>query len=659
MLPLILRYARNSLSYCDYMHIYIHVCIYDNHNDYYSIDKVRKHYFITVLCHIQAPTTLPLWKEISRLLLAIQSENRRAYPPINGAVIISDNASHLSDNSVVERSMFALGWIIQHFVDDPALRSQFIDLALRDGQGHSLLDLQPNFNLNYSKSFVLVEVDAVAISVLKAASEETLSEAFRSYVLQPQKSISDTAEGDLDGELTAISSSIRVLSPAADNALCCVTIGLTPEAEAKYPQINSFIDPLSLVKAAASSHDVSEIKTSTASGMTMNSRVFQIAPKSPSLFIDSKIGEFFADYRELLSVALPVCMGREGLSFWDTVKLFKDAEDVLEAVADQEDKISVRGSMDRGALLRAIEVNESLHGDTKIISAVCQLLSHPNVIGTSYTLHLLAAYMQTSPSPAYLGRHTFLIGTFSAIAICCTIPDILKIEKSESKVEVEGLLKIWCDAYLACIISLLEKFTSLIADIDIAGTEKSPLPSSESCLKVTSYFSLMQSLLTISISTNNASTTIAIQEYLQTNGTAIRSKMNKWIKSSLKFGLYSKTVLNGLSSFFSATRSFFHSSLSTKKETIHANLCLFWESIFEPKVSDFYHPSLVLQMIVSHSKFTVTLRGGSRQLQVNTPLLNLLLVLISITLPLKAGTEAALSQGESLNLSGNSSIDQY
>jgi hypothetical protein len=35
--------------------------------------------------------------------------------------------------------MFGLGWMIQHFVDDLALRSQFIDLALNDGQGETNL----------------------------------------------------------------------------------------------------------------------------------------------------------------------------------------------------------------------------------------------------------------------------------------------------------------------------------------------------------------------------------------------------------------------------------------------------------------------------------------------------------------------------------------
>jgi hypothetical protein len=233
----------------------------------------------------------------------------------------------------------------------------------------------------------------------------------------------------------------------------------------------------------------------------LNSRIFQIAPKCPNLFNDRGV---FAGYQQLLSIVLPFCT--QSLSFWDTVKCFKDAEIGVRASADGGGEREIVRSMDRGVLLRAIEVNESINGDVKVISTICQLLSHPYIIGTSYTLHLLAAYMQSSPTE---GRHIFLIGSFSAISLCCTLPDILKIEKPGSK--IEGILKIWCDAYIAYIISLLENFTTLIAALDTTGIDK----SSSSSLEITSYFNLMQSLLTISISSNNAITSTAIQEYIQ------------------------------------------------------------------------------------------------------------------------------------------------
>lgn len=434
------------------------------------------------------------------------------------------------------------------------------------------------------------------MSVLKAASEETLAEAFRSYAIQPD--IIHTLEGETDD--ATITSSPLNTSPGIDNALCCVVIGLTAETESKYPQISYFINPLSLIKGSSETDILG--KEGSDSEITINSRIFQIAPKCPNLFIDSKTGEFFAGYQELLSVVLPLSMERGNLSFWDTVKYFKDTEIGVKALIDER--------MDRGTLLRAIEINESVYGNGKIICAICQLLSHSDIIGTSYTLHLLAAYMQSSPTSEDMhseGRHAFLIGSFSAISICCSLPDILKIEKSGSI--VGGLLKLWCDAYIAYIVSLLEIFTILIAAIDVTGGSLS-YPSS---LKIASYFNLMQSLLSIKISSNNTVTTMAIQEYLQTHGVPIRNKMNKWIKSCLKFGLHSNPILNGLSYFFSATRCFFHASLGRQKEPLQTDMCSFWESIFAPKVTDFYHPFLVFQMIVSHSKFVMTLKGGRSQ----------------------------------------------
>jgi hypothetical protein len=60
------------------------------------------------------------------------------------------------------------------------------------------------------------------MSVLKAASQETLAEAFRSYAIQPE-TINDTPFEDLsDASITT--PTLRITS-AADNALCCVTIG--------------------------------------------------------------------------------------------------------------------------------------------------------------------------------------------------------------------------------------------------------------------------------------------------------------------------------------------------------------------------------------------------------------------------------------------------
>jgi hypothetical protein len=62
---------------------------------------------------------------------------------------------------------------------------------------------------------------------------------------------------------------------------------------------------------------------------------------------------------------------------------------------------------------------------------------------------------------------------------------------------------------------------------------------------------------------------------LQTHGGGIRNKMNKWIKSCLKFGLHSKTVLNGLSNFFSSTRNFFHKAFKVPYIPSHEYFFLF------------------------------------------------------------------------------------
>ena len=133
-------------------------------------------------------------------------------------------------------AVFGLGWLVQHFVPDPSLRQWFVDAALRDGQGLSLLALpSPTPGAPAGAAVVL---GAVAASVLLSASAETVSEAFH-MLLRPQQSA--------DGRAPA--------GGAASSALCRVAVGVAVGSgptggglgrPLRLPRVSAFVDLLRL-----------------------------------------------------------------------------------------------------------------------------------------------------------------------------------------------------------------------------------------------------------------------------------------------------------------------------------------------------------------------------------------------------------------------------
>jgi Nucleolar pre-ribosomal-associated protein 1 len=572
-----------------------------------SIHKVKKgseSHGIAAIEH----ATLPLWLNVAERLLVVSTVSTSR---------TNSNASALPAAVFqgAEKEIFSLGWMVQHFVADPRLRSQFVDLALKDGQGHLLLDLSLQSAISAHSTFALIPLGAVCVSVLQSASIATLAGALDSFT---QSKISNAKDSDSGRDVLEGSDGVQEAavegraSTATRNALRCATVSIEQNNHS-LPYIKSYVSPLSLMQAVG---DSSESPGSSSS-----------APFLPSPFITSSHSKH-CDF-SIFSHSLPSSFGRGEMTLWDTVKMLREGD--LQSDLSLSHVIS---NADRLKYLLKIEDYYSA-GDIAgvgVISVICELFSHPSIVGRNYTVSLLGAYAQSEMSAKE--KKSFLKGPVSAIAVCCSLSDVINTSGEEAT-------SLWCLAYLTYLISLLDDFTTYLSGL--GATTHTPQQQSA---QLASYFSLLQSMLMIRIKSTAphhlAITTIL--KKLTIRAPEISKKLNKWIKSCLKFGLHLAAATDGLTSFYSACRNSTLSSTDVTGSTpVRVGDIFFWSSIFSPKAAvDFYHPSLVLQMIVSHSKFAATLKG-SKFMPSNLSLLRLLLVLLSTALPKREVSTSAVT----------------
>jgi Nucleolar pre-ribosomal-associated protein 1 len=571
-----------------------------------SIHKVKKGSDIHGIAATEH-ATLPLWLNVAERLLVSTVPASRT----------NSNASALPAAAFqgAEKEIFSLGWMVQHFVADPRLRSQFVDLALKDGQGHLLLDLSLQSAISAHSTFALIPLGAVCVSVLQSASIATLAGALDSFT---QSKISSAKYPDSGIDILEGSDGVQdaavegKASTATRNALRCATVSIEQNSHS-LPYIKSYVSPLSLMQAVG---DSSESHGSSSS-----------APLRPSPLITSSHSKH-SDF-SFFSHSLPSSFGRGEMTLWDTVKMLREGD--LQSDLSLSHVIS---NADRLKYLLKIEDYYSA-GDIAgvgVISVICELLSHPSIVGCNYTVSLLGAYAQSEMSAEE--QKSFLKGPVSAIAVCCSLGDIIKTSD-------EKAISLWCLAYVSFLISLLDDFTAYLS-----GLGATSHTAQQQSAQLASYFSLLQSMLMTRIK-STAPHHLAITTILKNltiRAPEISKKLNKWIKSCLKFGLHLAAATDGLTSFYSACRNSTLSSTDVTGSTpVLVGDFFFWGSVFSPKAAiDFYHPSLVLQMIVSHSKFAATLKG-SKFMPSNLSLLRLLLVLLSTALPKREVSTSAMT----------------
>ena len=550
--------------------------------------------------------TLPLWLNVAEQLLVSTVPALK----VNSNTKVPSTAAFEG----ADKENFCLGWMVQHFVADTRLRSQFVDLALKDGQGHLLLDLSLSSAISAQSTFTLIPLGAVCVSVLQSASIATLAGALDSFTQSRPSNVTVTEsdklllEGSNDSPEAVVEGRV---STATHNALRCATVSIEQNSHS-LPYIKSYVDPISLMQSGG---DSSKSHGSSSS-----------AALCPSLFITSNHSKH--PDTAFFSHTLPSSFGRGEMSLWDTVKSLLEVD--LEGDVSLGHNIS---SADRLQYIRKIEEDESrgYSAGGGAIKAICQLLSHPSIVDCHYTVSLLSAYAQTEMLAD--AKRSFLKGPLSAIAVCCALSDIIKTNDEEATA-------VWCTAYISFSISLLDDFTSFLIGLG-ATTHTVPQQSAQ----LAAYFSLLQSMLMIRIKSTapHHLTITSLLRNLTIRASEISKKLNKWIKSCLKFGLHLSAATDGLTSFYSASRdSTLLSANTTVSTPVRVGDIFFYGSIFAPKATkDFYHPSLVLQMIVSHSKFAGTLKGA-KFMPSNLSLLRLLLVLLSTALPKGEVTTSAL-----------------
>lgn len=571
-----------------------------------SIHKVKKGSELHGIAATEH-ATLPLWLNVAERLLVSTVPASRSNS--------SASAIPAAAFQGAEKEIFSLGWMVQHFVADPRLRSQFVDLALKDGQGHLLLDLSLQSDVSAHSTFTLIPLGAVCVSVLQSASIATLAGALDSFT---QSKVSNSKNSDSSRDVLEGSDGVQEAavegkaSTATRNALRCATVNIEQNSHL-LPYIKSYVSPLSLMQTVV---DSSESHSSSSSASLL-----------PIPFITpnhSKHSDF-----SFFSHSLPTSFGRGEMTLWDAVKMLREGD--LQSDFSLSNVIS---NTDRLEYLRKIEEDYSADdiAGVGVISVISGLLSHPSIVGCNYTASLLGAYSQSEMSVEV--KKSFLRGPVSAIAVCCSLSDIIKTSDEEA-------IALWCMAYLSFLTCLLDDFTAYLSGLG-ATTHTAQQQSAQ----LATYFSLLQSMLMMRIK-STAPHHLAITTLLKNltiRAPEISKKLNKWIKSCLKFGLHMAAATDGLTSFYSACRNSTLSSIDvTLSAPVRVGDVFFWSSIFSPKAAiDFYHPSLVLQMIVSHSKFASTLKG-SKFMPSNLSLLRLLLVLLSTALPRREVSTSALT----------------
>lgn len=551
--------------------------------------------------------TLPLWTRVAEQLLVMQAAHKGS----GGAAAVSSED--------LERDTFSLGWMVQHFVDNAVLRSQFVDLALMDGQGHSLLKFSAKSAGQSNSFFSLVPLDNVSMSVLSSASVETLASALESF----------TQSSDTASELISMDSGMGEDSVHHDqssavntgNALCCVTISIGTCTGSSLPRLNTFISPLNLM-------------TIQKTPVGINSALTRLTSLCSTL-------------SDAALQPLPVCVGSGALPFGDTIELIRQPTLGCEHFDnDYCDDDCVVEKNECVELLHLISDTESPKESVRSVSAICDLLlkaiDTQYVEARSYILAFLAAYTQSDLTPQ--ARTSLLKGPLCAVTLACSLHTALQSDTDGC----QELSRLWAVAYNYFMCSLLDNFTACLAAV-----ETSTAPLAEQTSQLGTFFTLLQSMLFMEFKTNITRKERRLIDEVGAKSD-VRKKLNKWIKSTLKFGLHLTVVTDGLSAFYAAARNDIRSS--THKVLYKEEQC-FWRCVYNPVTSDFYHPSLVLQMVISHSKFTHTLRSAKSS-QPSLSLLRLLLALLSLTLPALDGADLALASLGEKNGTG-SGADQF
>ena len=318
-------------------------------------------------------------------------------------------------------------------------------------------------------------------------------------------------------------------------------------------------------------------------------------------------------------------------------------------------------------------VVDTTMGSTITLLPVWPLLTHPSVLLAPSISRLLALFLRINhPSQ----RLVFLRRSGSAWMLCCTLPIVLsslswtdsnsmKIVKSQKNVgdmdeedeeeeedddvvddDINSLLNTWCTAYFAIVDSLLDTlivYVTAMGDVPSSHNHphenRSSVSLSETTERLDHLVELLLPLLSLSTtgafdrnihtSFNRAMTRALLHGKNQTNRVkSLRKKLNRWVKVCLKNGLQSPVVVQALMALVAVstrTRASTKTRVNAKNRNGYGVMAVeddstLWDILFpfhDPSKNDqasssCYDPSTMLEMIVSHSKFsTLLMLSGS------------------------------------------------
>jgi len=264
---------------------------------------------------------------------------------------------------------------------------------------------------------------------------------------------------------------------------------------------------------------------------------------------------------------------------------------------------------------------------------VAVLVTHPEVLLTAPTARLLAACCRLAPPP----RADFLRTSFAAYLLYSALPTALAADAAPAAGSRRGrrgsdassepsssppLGEVWAAAYVAATGALLDGFTALVAASDgQASYWGAPAAAARGAERRTAALLALVRMPWPATGTSHSSggpaAALLASVHAAAGSGGLRKKLNKWVKTCLKFALHAPVVVDALCELFQAARARPGDDGTP------------WGALWAPSEEDFYHPATALQMVVGHSKFASVLRGGRQKHAGNTALLRLVVVLLS------------------------------
>jgi len=527
-------------------------------------------------------TSSVLGSLIRRILCAASVAQFRKFNIEKKALIIHyiwTNLAKSYDSNTISRdkdlSLFTLGWALQSFLDDERLKIVFVNKIFDVPAGYSALELA-NQNMvkqsNVRDCGLLIStlgrLSSISSSILVSAQKSNIVKSMVEYLMQPDMKIAQS-------KLT--------------NSMMGVTLGFESVT------LNSYTTSLAQFNFYYDNHLFFDAKLSNDRAAI----IYNVAHKFSTIiaqcaFDRMKMNDEQKSSTTFHSILRNICP--------NVINSSMITVGGIREILEQRSIIAENPSTDIKRML--IELLQSLSPDD-YLRGVITLLDDDYISNEIFVTNFIIILLKSSDQ---LGNYDTKISIAVSFLIC-----ILSVMKKENK-KITSFLRIFVDTFCDILLNILDETITIISslqssDIDSEIDLKKQLPGILQLINLLVFIDLTDS----NNSWANNENLKAMSHHLQTKRLSVKKKLNKFVKTSLKWGISKAYVMDNMSSFVSNMQKM--------------NTCmLVWGPLFSPEVEDYYQPQMLLQMTVGHSKFLQVL---CKDADPNISIIRLLLQLVS------------------------------